>query len=337
MTDTRSPIPPSQTLKKATRDGFGETLVELAKNDTKIVALTADLTSSVRMQAFAETFPDRFFTVGIAEQNMIGIAAGLAMSGFTPFATTYGVFMGRAWDQIRVSVCLNNLNVKLIGTHAGVSVGADGGTAQALEDIAMLRALPNLTIVCPADYEEAKKVVHAAAQMRGPVYIRLSREESPILTQSHMPFEIGKAQILRQGQDVTIIGCGPLLDEALRAAAFLEKEGISAEVINCHTIKPIDRDTLVASAHKTRCVVTVENHQIRGGLGGAVAETLAQHFPVPIEMVGVHDSFGQSGTAEELLTAYELTAPFIMKAIERVTKRKHSSLFPAVDEPHRWS
>lgn len=310
------------TQLSATRDGFGEALVALAKNEEHIVALTADLTESVRLGLFAKQFPRRFWNVGIAEQNMVGIAAGLSVEGYIPFVATYGVFLGRAWDQIRISVCLNNANVKLVGSHGGVVTGADGGSAQALEDLAMLRALPHLTIVCPCDAIEAKKATAAIAQMTGPAYLRLSREKSPRITQERSPFVLGRAEILHNGKDVTIVGCGPILNEALTAVELLHKEKIEASLVNMHTIKPIDKQTLVECAKETGAVVVVEDHQIIGGLFGAVAETLALHHPVPVEQVGVAHTFSESGTAEELMKKYKLTAQDIVRAVKRVLRRK---------------
>ncbi len=310
-------------MSKATRDGFGEALVELGKTDSRIVVLTADLTGSTRVQAFGEKFPDRFFNVGIQEQNMVSMSAGLALAGLIPFAATYGVFLGRAWDQIRISVCLSNLNVKLIGTHAGVTVGADGASAQALEDIAMLRALPNMMIVCPCDAEEAKKTTLAIAQYKGPSYLRLSREGFADLTTKDSPFEIGRANVLKEGKDATLVGCGPILHQVMLAARQLDDEGISAEVINCHTIKPLDQKTLLTSLRKTGALVTIEEHQVAGGMGSAIIEMLVQHETgIPVEMVGVRDSFGGSGTAQELLETYELSAPFIVRTAKRVLKRR---------------
>lgn len=306
----------------ATRDGFGEALIALAKSDERIVALTADLTESTRLGVFARQFSNRFWNVGIAEQNMVGIAAGLAAEGFIPFVATYGVFLGRAWDQIRISVCLNHANVKLIGSHAGVTVGADGASAQALEDIAMLRALPNMTIVCPCDAVEAKKATAAIAQMVGPAYLRLSREPSPIMTQQSSPFVLGRAEILREGKDVTVVACGFMVSHALEAAEALQKEKVSVRIVNMHTIKPIDRQTLVDCAKETNAMVVAEEHQAIGGLFGAVAETLALHMPVPIEQVAVANSFGESGKADELVVKYKLTAHDIVRAVKRVLRRK---------------
>lgn len=306
----------------ATRDGFGEALVELAKADDRIVGLCGDLTSSVRMDAFAKQFPHRFWNVGIAEQNMVGMAAGLAMEGYIPFSATYGVFLGRAWDHIRVSVCINNANVKLIGTHAGVTVGADGATAQALEDIAMLRALPHLTIVCPCDAIEAKKATFALATMTGPAYLRLSREPSPVITQKHAPFVLGRAELLHEGNDVTVIACGSMVEKALVAAQLLAKEKISVRVLNMHTIKPIDRQSISDASRETGAIVVAEEHQAIGGLGAAVAEVLATLHPAPMEQVAMQNVFGESGLAQELVEKYKLTSDVIVRAVKRVLRRK---------------
>lgn len=295
--------------KIATRDGYGHGLVELGKKNPNIVVLCADLTDSTRSDWFKKEFPDRFYEVGIAEQNMLGIAAGLALSGKIPFVSTYAVFCpGRNWDQLRVSVCYNKANVKLAGAHAGLSVGPDGATHQGLEDIAITRCLPNLAVLAPCDYLETKKATIAAAKIDGPVYLRFSREATPVFTTENTPFEIGKANVLRQGKKVTIIACGPLIYETLLAA-----EELDAEVINCHTIKPIDKETIIKSAKKTGKVITLEEHQIMGGLGSAVAEILSENYPVPIKFMGIKDRFGESGTPEELLEKFKLTHEHIIK------------------------
>jgi len=298
--------------KIAQRDGYGHGLVELGRKNPNIVVLCADLTDSTRSDWFKKEFPDRFYEVGIAEQNMLGIAAGLALSGRIPFVSTYAVFCpGRNWDQLRVSVCYNKANVKLTGAHAGLSVGPDGATHQGLEDIAITRCLPNLVVLAPCDYLETKKATIAAAEIDGPVYLRFSREATPVFTTEDSPFEIGKANILRQGSKITIIACGPLVYEALLAA-----EELDAEVINCHTIKPIDKETIIKSAKKTGKVITLEEHQIMGGLGSAVVEVLSQEYPVPIKIIGIKDRFGESGTPEELLEQFGLTHEHIIKAAE---------------------
>lgn len=305
----------------STRDGFSNGLVEAARGNKDIVVLTGDLTDSVKVRLFEKMYPERFIQVGIAEQNMIGIAAGLALSGKIPFAASYAVFSpGRSWDQIRVSVCFQQANVKIVGTHAGLNVGPDGSTAQALEDIAMMRSLPHMTVIVPCDAEQARLATLAAAKHKGPVYLRLTREPSPEISITE-PFEIGKAQVLTRGRDITIVACGPILDEALKAAAELEKDGILVEVINMHTIKPLDTGTLETSVRKTKHVVTVEEHQIYGGLGSAVAEALSQTYPVPVEMIAVKDTFGESGKAQELLEKYGLTHPHIVRAVHACLKR----------------
>jgi len=304
------------------RDGFGLGLVKAAHLDSRVLGLCADLTVSLRMDKFAQQFPQRFVNVGIAEQNMIGVAAGLAMEGFVPFAATYGVFMGRAWDQIRISVCLNNLNVKLVGSHSGVTVGEDGATAQAFEDIAMLRALPNLTIVCPCDVIEAEKATLAIAGMQGPAYLRLTREKSAVVTTIHSPFVIGRAEMLNPGKDVTVIACGEMVAEAMFAAISLKKQDITVRVINMHTIKPLDKEAVIAAARETSAIVVAEDHQVYGGLGGAVAEVLAKHLPIPMEQVAMQDVFGESGDPKQLQEKYGLTAKDIEKAVLKVLKRK---------------
>lgn len=311
--------------QKPTRDGFGEALLRLGEQDERIVVLTGDLKESTRVQAFADKFPDRFVECGVAEQNMMGVAAGLALAGKIPFAASYATFSpGRNWDQFRVSVCYSKANVKVVGAHTGVSVGPDGATHQALEDIAITRVLPNLTVIQPLDALEAFKAVVAMSHVDGPVYIRLTREKSPVITTQDSPFEIGKANILRDGTDVAIIGCGPILYNAIKAAIELEKQNISVLIINNHTIKPIDKNTILWAAKLTKAVVTVEEHQIDGGLGSAVAEVLARNYPVPMEMVGMPNTFGESGTPEELFEKYGMGVQSIIKSIKKVIARKQS-------------
>ncbi len=306
-----------------TRNGYGEGLVLAGEQDQNVVALCCDLTESTRTQAFKEKFPSRFFEIGVAEQNMMGIAAGLALSGKIPFISSYAVFSpGRNWDQLRVSVCYSQANVKIMGAHAGISVGPDGATHQALEDIAITRVLPNLTVICPADYEETKKAVIQAAKIKVPVYVRFGREKTPAFTTQKTPFKIGKIEVLRFGRDVTIIACGSLVYEALLAAEILAKQKIYATVLNCHTIKPIDKQTLIYWAKKTGAVITAEEHQITGGLGGAVAEVLSQNHPVPIKIIGVPDKFGESGEPRELMESRGLTAQNIIKKAKEVMKLK---------------
>jgi len=315
--------------KMGTRDGFGEALVELGENNPKVVVLTGDLKESTRVEEFSKRFPERFFECGVAEQNMMGIAAGLAAAGKIPYITSYAVFSpGRNWDQLRVSVCYSNLPVKIIGCHAGLSVGPDGATHQALEDIAMTRVLPNLKVVVPCDFWEAKKATIAAASEPGPVYIRLVREKTEVMTDKDTPFEIGKGYSFEtqrhkdtKTQRVLIIGCGPILYECLFASKNLEKLNIFTEVINCHTIKPLDKDFILEKIKDYAGVVTAEEHQINGGLGGAIAELLAQNNPVPMELVGVKDTFGESGKPEELAEKYGLKTKDIEESVKRVMAR----------------
>lgn len=309
--------------KKAIREGFGEALLELGKKNDKIVVVSADLEDATKAIGFKDQYPERFFTLGIAEQDMIGTAAGLSLEGFTVFANSFAVFMtNRAYDQIRMSVCYNNIDVKLVGSHGGITVGPDGGSAQCLEDFAIMRALPNMTVVCPCDAPEAKKATFMIAEYSGPVYMRTARPPSPILTDETDPFIIGKANIMREGGDVTIIGCGLILKEAADASMKLAEEGISCRVINMHTIKPIDEEAIIAAAEETGAIVTVEEHQINGGLGGAVCEVICRNFPVPVEMVAVRDSFGESGTPEELLDKYHLKSRDIIKSVKNAINRK---------------
>ncbi len=306
-----------------TRDGYGSGLVALGEKNPNVVVLTGDLSGSTRANKFQEKFPERFIEVGVAEQNMMGIAAGMALSGKIPFVSSYAVFVpGRCWDQLRVSVCYSNANVKVAGAHAGISVGPDGATHQALEDIGSVRPLPNLVIVVPCDVNETKKATITLGEHKGPVYFRFAREKTPVITTDKTPFKIGKAEIFRDGFDVSIIACGPLVYQSMIAAKELEKDGISAEVINNHTIKPIDKLAIASSAKKTGAVVTVEEHQIIGGLGSAVAEVLAENYPAPIERVGMPDSFGESGTPDELLEKYGMSVKHIKESAKTVISRK---------------
>ncbi|HPI97968.1 MAG TPA: transketolase C-terminal domain-containing protein, partial [Synergistales bacterium] len=282
--------------KIPTRFGYGDALLELGRINPDVVVLGADLSSSLRVDQFAREFPQRFVQIGIAEQDMMGVAAGLSLTGKIPYVSTYGVFCtGRAWDQLRTTVAYARLNVKIGSGHGGISVGADGATHQALEDIAITRTIPNLTIIVPCDYHETKKATLAASQIKGPVIIRFGREKVPVITTQDTPFEVGKASIYRQGVDVTIAACGVMVYESLIAAEKLALEGISAKVINCHTVKPLDMETLVEAARETGAMVTAEEHQVMGGFGSAVAEVLSQALPVPLKMVGIQDTFGQSG------------------------------------------
>ncbi|KKT68248.1 MAG: hypothetical protein UW62_C0001G0012 [Candidatus Collierbacteria bacterium GW2011_GWB1_44_35] len=273
---------------------------------------------SVRVEGFSKAYPDRYIEVGVAEQNMIGIAAGLALEGFIPFAASYAVFSpGRSWDQIRVSVAYTHSNVKIVGGHAGISVGPDGATHQAMEDIAMMRVLPNMIVVVPCDAEQTKKATLALADYKGPAYLRLTRSKTAMFTNRSTPFEIGKAQILRTGKQLTIVGCGPVLYSALMAAEEL-KEEIDIEVINMHTIKPLDADALIRSAKKTGKVLTIEEHQVNGGLGGAVAEVLAEQAPTKMLRLGMNDAFGESGDSDELMTKYGLDKDGVVRATRKL-------------------
>lgn len=310
-------------IKKPTRDGYGEALLILGESNPDVVVLDADLAMSTRTNWFRDKYPERFFDIGIAEQDMLGTAAGLAMGGKIPFATTYGVFIaGRAWDQIRTTICYANLNVKIGGMHGGISVGADGATHQALEEIALMRVIPNMKMIVPCDAIEGRKATLAAAEIPGPVYLRFAREATSIFTKEEDEWQFGKANLLRAGTDVTIIGCGPILYEALLAADQMAQEGISCRVLNMHTIKPIDTEAIVAAAEETGAIVTVEEHQVNAGLGGAVAEVLVKNKPVPVEMVGIMDTFGESGNPDELAIKYGLTHRDIMTAVRRVLNRK---------------
>lgn len=313
---------PEKVERRPSRDGYGDGLIVAGTNDRNIVVLCADLTESTRSEAFKKQFPDRFFEVGVAEQNMAGIAAGLALNGKIPFISSYATFSpGRNWDQVRVSICYTKANVKIAGHHTGISVGPDGATHQALEDIAIMRVLPNMTVICPVDAVEAKKATIAAAVHVGPTYLRFMREKTPIVTTEKTPFEIGKAYVYREGKDVTVAAIGSQVHEAMLAARSLEKD-ISIEVINCPTVKPLDAETIVGSAKKTGAVVTAEEHQINNGLGSAVAEILGEHDPVPLARVGMPDTFGESGNPNELLDKYGMRAKNIIEAIRKVLKRK---------------
>jgi len=307
----------------ATREAFGKTLVEAGKQNNKIIVLSGDLEDATKAEYFKREFPGRFFNMGIAEQDMLGTAAGLSSLGFIPFVCSFASFITtRTYDVLRLSVCFNNKNVKIIGSHGGITVGPDGATAQSLEDLAVTRILPNITVLCPADAIEMEKAVKAASLIKGPVYIRLCRIPSPVITKKEDDFKIGKAGILREGKDAAVIACGYMVSESLKAANILAAEGISVKVINMHTIKPLDEDAVIQSAKKTGAIVTAEDHQISGGLGSAIAETLAKYYPAPVEMVGVKDTFGESGLPEELLKKYHLKDIDIVSAVKKVIKRK---------------
>jgi len=311
--------------QKPTRDGYGEGLVLVGDQDKNVVVLCADLTESTRSDAFAKKFPERFFQVGVAEQNLATIAAGLGISGKIPFISSYAVFSpGRNWEQIRTTITYNDSNVKIVGAHAGVSVGPDGATHQAIEDIATMRVLSNMKVFVPCDAIEAKKATIAAAKIWGPIYLRLAREKSPIMTTEQTHFAPGVAEIFWQGKkpEALIIGCGPILHNALLAAKELEEEGIGSVVLNCHTIKPLDEKQIIELVKKYKAVVTVEEHQVAGGLGGAVAECLAKYYPTPIEFIGMQDVYGESGKPAELIEKYGMGASDIKKAVKKVLKRK---------------
>lgn len=310
-------------MGKATRDAYGETLKELGAIYPDLVVLDADLSASTKTQDFAKVYPERFFDCGIAEGNMMSVAAGLAAAGKIPFASTFAIFgAGRAYEQIRNSICYPKLNVKIALTHAGLTVGEDGATHQMLEDIALMRVLPNMTVIVPADAEETKAAVKWAASYQGPVYIRMGRAKCDDVTAENTPFVPGKATVLRKGYDITIIACGIMVSKALQAADILKGAGITARVINMSSIKPIDEDVIIKAASDTGAIVTAEEHQVQGGLGSAVAEVVVKHCPVPMAMIGVEDRFGESGKADDLLKAYGLTAAHIAETALQLYKRK---------------
>jgi len=310
---------------RPTRDGYGEGLVAAGEINENVVALCADLTESTRVEAFAKKFPKRFFEIGVAEQNMATLAAGLGVTGKIPFVSSYATFSpGRNWEQIRTTIAYNDANVKIAGHHAGISVGPDGATHQATEDIAIMRAMPNMRVWVPCDAIEARKATLAASQVWGPVYLRFQREKTPVMTTEQSSYTPGKADVFWQSKkpDVVIIGCGGLLYNALLAARDLEKDKIGSIVLNCHTIKPIDAKTITEFAKKTGAVVTVEEHQVFGGLGGAVAEVLAGSHPVPIEFIGMQNTFGESGAPAKLIERYGMTAKDIRAAAKKAIRRK---------------
>lgn len=309
----------------ATRDVYGKTLVELGKKYPDIVVLDADLSASTKTNLFAKEFPDRFFNMGVAEQNLIGFAAGLANCGKVAFASTFAIFAtGRAWEQIRNTVCSSNLNVKIVCSHAGITVGEDGLSHQSLEDIALMNVIPEMTVIVPCDGPQTRNAVIGSYHHKGPVYIRLNRPKFPVITKEDDPFTIGKAVKVCDGKDVTIIACGLMVSKSIEAVEILEKKGISARLINMHTIKPIDKDIIIQSARETRAIVTVEEHSIIGGLGSMVARVTAEYYPVLIEMVGIKDIFGQSGSPDELCRFYNIDTPDIVSAVEKAVKRKIS-------------
>ncbi len=312
----------------STRKGYGEGLLLLGEKNKNVVVLDADTSCSTKTDMFARKFPHRFFNVGVAEQNLMGIAAGLSLTGKIAFASGYSIFVsGKAWDQIRNVICYCNLNVKIGATHAGITVGADGATHQALEDIALMRVIPNMKVVVPCDALEARKAVFKIAEeVKGPVYFRLGRAAIPVITHESTPFIFGKALTLNEGKDVTIIACGIMVGESLKAVEELKKEGISVKLLNFHTIKPPDKEAIIQSAKQTGALVTAEEHQLIGGLGGMVSEIIAKEVPVPLEMVGIKDSFGESGKAKELMEKFGLTAKEIAIAVRKVLKRKKKPL-----------
>lgn len=306
-----------------TRNGYGEGLVLAGEKDPRVVALCADLSESTRTQYFANRFPDRFIEVGVAEQLLVTLASGIANYGKIPFVSSYAAFSpGRNWEQIFTTIALNNVPVKIAGAHAGISVGPDGATHQRLEDIALMRVIPNMTVIAPCDSIETKKAVLAAVSYPGPVYLRFAREKTAVFTTEKTPFQIGKAYTFFKGSDVSIIACGTLVYEALLAAKALKRQKIYARVINCHTIKPLDEKTILAAAKETGAIVSVEEHQVTGGLGSALSEFLVKKYPIPQEFIGMPDTFGESGKPGELLEKYGMTSKHIIKAVKCVLKRK---------------
>lgn len=311
------------TEKKDTRSGFGAGIAELGKTHPNVVALTADLAGSLKLETFIKENPDRFVQCGIAEANMIGVSAGLTIGGHIPFATTFANFAtGRVYDQIRQSVAYSNKNVKICASHAGVTLGEDGATHQILEDLGMMKMLPNMTVINPCDYNQTKAATIAIADHVGPVYLRFGRPVIPVFTPADQKFEIGKAWTVNEGSDVSIFCTGHLVWEAIKAGEMLAEEGIEADIINIHTIKPLDEEAILASVKKTGCAVSAEEHMINGGLGDSVAQVLARNYPAPLEYVGVHDTFGESGTPDQLMTKYGLTAEKIIEQVKKVMARK---------------
>lgn len=310
--------------KKETRMGFGDGLLELGKKNPNVVALAADLSESLRMDKFKHEFPDRFFQCGVAEANMIGVAAGLTIGGKIPYTGTFANFStGRVYDQIRQSVAYSNKNVKICASHAGLTLGEDGATHQILEDIGLMKMLPNMKVVVPCDYNQTKAATITIAEINSPVYLRFGRPKWANFTPENQKFEFGKAQFFSEGKDVTIIATGHLVWKAIEAGKILEEKNISVEVINIHTIKPLDEEAVLKSVMKTKCVVTAEEHQMNGGLGDSIAQLLARKFPAPMEMIAVNDSFGESGKPEELLVKYGLDTPNIVDAAMKVMGRKN--------------
>lgn len=313
----------TEVKMEKTRVGFGHGLVDLGDKDERIVVLVGDLMESTNVNFFAEKYPKRFIQVGVAEQNMALVATGLSLMGKIPFFSTYGAFAAyRCLDMIRISLCYSNANVKIGGAHGGISVGPDGATHQAMEEISILRSIPNMHLIVPCDYWETRRATIAAAAVNGPVYIRFGREPVPVVTDESTPFVLGKANTYRDGGDVAVIACGTLVYESLVAAETLATEGIDCRVIDMHTIKPIDREAIVKAARECGAIVTAEEHQVMGGLGGAVAEVVVSNSPVPMEFVAVMDRFGQSGKPDELMAAFGLKSKDVIAAVRRVLKRK---------------
>ncbi|HLK98122.1 MAG TPA: transketolase C-terminal domain-containing protein [Hymenobacter sp.] len=311
------------TEKKDTRSGFGAGIAELGRSNPNVVALTADLAGSLKLETFIKENPERYVQCGIAEANMIGVSAGLTIGGKIPFATTFANFAtGRVYDQIRQSVAYSNKNVKICASHAGVTLGEDGATHQILEDLGMMKMLPNMTVINPCDYNQTKAATIAIADHEGPVYLRFGRPVIPIFTPADQKFEIGKAWHVNEGKDVSIICTGHLVWESIKAGEMLAEEGIDADIINIHTIKPLDEAAILASVKKTGCAVSAEEHMLNGGLGDSVAQVLARNFPAPLEYVGVHDTFGESGTPDELMKKYGLTADKIVEQVKKAISRK---------------
>ncbi|MBN8821216.1 MULTISPECIES: transketolase family protein [unclassified Spirosoma] len=311
------------TEKKDTRSGFGAGIAELGKTHPNVVALTADLAGSLKLDTFIKENPDRFIQCGIAEANMIGVSAGLTIGGHIPFATTFANFAtGRVYDQIRQSVAYSNKNVKICASHAGLTLGEDGATHQILEDLGMMKMLPNMTVINPCDYNQTKAATIAIADHEGPVYLRFGRPVIPVFTPADQKFEIGKAWTVNEGSDVSIFCTGHLVWEAIKAGEILSQEGIEADIINIHTIKPLDEEAILASVKKTGCAVSAEEHMLNGGLGDSVAQVLARNYPAPLEYVGVHDTFGESGTPDQLMQKYGLTADKIVEQVKKVMARK---------------
>ncbi|MFM7023799.1 MAG: transketolase family protein [Flavobacteriales bacterium] len=308
---------------KDTRSGFGAGLTELGRSNPNVVALCADLVGSLKMDEFIKENPERFFQMGIAEANMMGVAAGLTIGGKIPFAGTFANFAtGRVYDQIRQSIAYSGKNVKIAASHAGLTLGEDGATHQILEDIGLMKMLPGMVVINPCDFNQTKAATLAAAAHEGPVYLRFGRPKVPNFTPVDQKFEIGKAVMINEGSDVTIFATGHLVWKAIQAGEILAQKGISAEIINIHTIKPLDEKAVLASVQKTKCVVTAEEHQMNGGLGDSIAQLLSRQLPAPIEFVAVNDSFGESGTEEQLMTKYGINTPHIVEAVEKVIKRK---------------